>query len=111
MNIAIQKLAAWLLLSLCTLTGIFAFAISINRLKRIVPVLVALAVGGLLGDTYIHLIPDAVERHGSVSDISLIVLMGIFGFLILEKLGHWRHDHHIEEQAQEKRFYRWQKRI
>ncbi len=103
MELVIQTLAACLLVSLCTLTGIFAFALSINQLKRIVPVLVALAVGVLLGDAFIHLIPDAAERHGSVSDISLIVLIGIFGFFILEKLVRWRHDHQIKDQPQEKK--------
>lgn len=103
MEIVIQTLAACFLISLCTLTGIFAFTISIKQLKRIVPILVAVAVGVLLGDAFIHLIPDAVKRHGSVSDISLIVLLGIFGFFILEKLMRWRHDHHIEDRPQNKK--------
>lgn len=99
MDIVIQTLVACLLISLCTLSGIFAFVLPVNRLKRIVPVLVALAVGVLLGDAFIHLIPDAVARHGSVSDTSLIVLIGIFGFFFLEKVVRWRHDHHIEDQS------------
>lgn len=102
MEIIIQTLIACFLISLCALTGMFAFALSIKQLKRIIPVLVALAVGVLLGDAFIHLIPDAVKRHGSVSDISLTVLIGIFGFFILEKLVRWRHDHQIQDQPQEK---------
>jgi hypothetical protein len=33
---------------------------------------VALAVGVLLGDAFIHLIPDAVARQGSVSTVCLV---------------------------------------
>lgn len=60
MEIVILTLAACLIVSLCSLAGAFTLWISIDSLKRIVPVLVALSVGILLGDAFIHLIPDSV---------------------------------------------------
>ena len=96
MEIVIQTLVACLIVSLCSLTGAFALWMSIDALKRIVPILVALAVGVLLGDAFIHLIPDAIERYDSVSEICLIVLISVFGFFILEKLVRWRHDHRVK---------------
>ncbi len=96
MNIYLAAIAASLAVSLCSLCGAFALWLSAARLKRIVPFLVALAVGVLLGDAFIHLIPDAVVRQGSVSDVCLVVLIGVFGFFVLEKLVRWRHDHNVD---------------
>ncbi|MBS3963813.1 MAG: ZIP family metal transporter, partial [Methylomonas sp.] len=92
MGIALPTIAACLAVSLCSLSSAIALWLRPDTLKRIVPFLVALAVGVLLGDAFIHLIPDAVARHGSVSDVSMMVLIGLFVFFVLEKLVRWRHD-------------------
>lgn len=96
MNIILTTISACLVVSLCSLSSVFALWLPLSTLKRIVPFLVALAVGVLLGDAFIHLIPDAVARHGSVSDVCLIVLVGVFVFFVLEKLVRWRHDHNVD---------------
>jgi len=96
MTIYLATIAASLAVSLCSLSSAFALWLPAETLKRIVPFLVALAVGVLLGDAFIHLIPDAVARHGSVSDVCLTVLVGVFGFFVLEKLVRWRHDHNVD---------------
>jgi zinc and cadmium transporter len=87
--------AAGFCVSLVSLSGIFALWIKPIHLKRLIPVLVALAVGVLLGDAFIHLIPDAVTRQGSVADVCLTTLLGIFLFFLLEKLVRWHHDHTV----------------
>lgn len=96
MDNALATVAASLAVSLCSLSSAFALWLPAETLKRIVPFLVALAVGVLLGDAFIHLIPDAVERSGSVSAVCLTVLIGVFGFFVLEKLVRWRHDHNVD---------------
>ena len=53
-------------------------------------------MGVLLGDAFIHLIPDAVNRHGSVAEVCLMTLVGIFCFFVLEKIVRWRHDHRLD---------------
>jgi len=88
-------LGAGLAVSVVSLTGLLVFWVTPERLAAVVPVLVALAVGVLLGDAFIHLIPDAVERHGSVSTVCLATLIGVFTFFLLEKVVRWRHDHHM----------------
>ncbi|MGY6277249.1 ZIP family metal transporter [Methylomonas sp. MgM2] len=95
-DIALPTIAACLAVSLCSLSSAFALWLQPDTLKRIVPFLVALAVGVLLGDAFIHLIPDAVARHGSVSEVCMTVLLGVFGFFVLEKLVRWRHDHNVD---------------
>ncbi len=100
MTLTIEMIAgaigASFLVSIISLTGMFALWIEAAQLKRIIPYLVALAVGVLLGDAFIHLIPDAVSRQGSVSSVCLLTLVGVFVFFILEKVVRWRHDHHIQ---------------
>jgi zinc and cadmium transporter len=86
-------LAAGLLISLVAFSGAFVLWLPPERLQKLVPNLVALAVGVLLGDAFIHLIPDAVVRHGDVGEVCLAVLGGLFLFFVLEKLVRWRHDH------------------
>lgn len=89
-------LAAGLLVSLVSFSGWFVICLPAQRLHALVPNLVALAVGVLLGDAFIHLIPDAVTRQGSVKEVCLTVLVGVFVFFVLEKLVRWRHDHNTD---------------
>lgn len=89
-------IAASLLVSLCSFSGLFVLWIQPERLQRLIPYLVALAVGVLLGDAFIHLIPDAVARQGSVSTVCLMVLLGVVIFFVLEKVVRWRHDHRLD---------------
>ncbi|OAI19552.1 MULTISPECIES: ZIP family metal transporter [Methylomonas] len=96
MNTYLATIAASLAVSLCSLSSAFALWLPAASLKRIVPFLVALAVGVLLGDAFIHLIPDAVARQGSVSTVCMTALIGVFGFFVLEKLVRWRHDHNVD---------------
>ena len=89
-------IAACLAVSLCSLSSATALWLKPETLKWLVPNLVALAVGVLLGDAFIHLIPDAIQRHGAVSEVCLTVLIGMFVFFVLEKGVRWRHDHNVD---------------
>lgn len=87
--------AAGLATSGMAFSGAFVLWLSPAQLDWLVPNLVALAVGVLLGDAFIHLIPDAIARHGDVGEVCLAVLGGMFLFFVLEKLVRWRHDHTV----------------
>ena len=81
---------------LVSLIGALVFYISESRLKRLMPLLIAVAVGVLLGDAFLHLIPDAMEMaERSESNIALWVLIGVLSFVFLESCLQWRHDHAI----------------
>ena len=92
---ALYAFAAGLATSGVAFSGAFVLWLSPRKLERLVPNLVALAVGVLLGDAFIHLIPDAVARHGDVGEVCLAVLGGMFLFFSLEKWVRWRHDHTV----------------
>jgi len=84
------------LVSLLSLVGIAFISITEQRLKRIIFVMVSLAVGSLFGDAFIHLLPESFEKFEAKVEASLYVLTGIFLFFILEKFLLWRHQHTLE---------------
>ena len=84
------------LVSLLSLLGIAFISVSEEKLKQSIFVMVSLAVGGLFGDAFIHLLPESFEKLGSKLEASLYVLAGIFAFFVLEKFLRWRHQHVLE---------------
>src|SRR3989338_9641898 len=77
--------------SLVSLAGVFALSIKEELLKKYIFIFISLAVGALLGDAFIHLIPESFE--GSIKNImvSILIIIGILIFFILEKFLHWHH--------------------
>jgi zinc and cadmium transporter len=59
--------------------------------------LVAFAVGALIGDVFIHLLPELAEEGLSV-EISLFIILGIVVFFALERVIHWHHHHKISHE-------------
>jgi len=92
-DIWIYSLVSVLLVSAISLIGIFTFSLNEKRLKEVLLYLVALSVGGLFGDAFIHLIPEVAEAVGLELETSLYILLGIIIFFIVEKLVRWRHCH------------------
>ncbi|MEZ5614294.1 MAG: ZIP family metal transporter [Rhodocyclaceae bacterium] len=55
--------------------------------------LISYAIGALLGAAFLEVLPHAVEAQGDAGTAMAIVLAGILGFFVLEKLVLWRHCH------------------
>jgi zinc and cadmium transporter len=73
-----------------SLTGMVALSFSPKRLSRLIPLLVSLAAGALLGTAFGHLLPESVERIGSGRKLSGLLLAGFVTFFVLERLlGVW----------------------
>ena len=82
------------------LCAVFLF-ISDERLKIWMPRLIAVAVGVLLGDAFLHLLPDAMElSNASTSSVGLSILVGILTFFLIETILQWQHDHNIQHQTE-----------
>lgn len=61
--------------------------------------MVAIAVGALLGDAFMHILPEATEVWGGFTPkLGLLVLAGFLPFFILESLLRWRHTHAFTEE-------------
>jgi zinc and cadmium transporter len=91
----IYTLASVFLVSIISLVGILALSLNDKILKKLLIIIVSFSAGALLGDAFIHLLPEIVESEGFTLAISLYVLFGIFIFFIVEKLINWRHCHDI----------------
>ena len=79
------------IVSLVSLIGVFALSIREDLLRKYIFVFISLAVGALLGDAFIHLIPEAFEHVGNTTHVSVLIIVGILIFFILEKFLHWHH--------------------
>ena len=85
--------------SLLSLT--LAFLFSKLKMVNYADYFVSFAVGTLLGAAFLEIIPHAYDLSRDLHQISLIVLIGILIFFILEKLLVWRHCHgsHCENHS------------
>lgn len=83
-----------LLVSMASLIGILAFSLKDALLRKVTVVLVSFSAGTLLGDAFIHLIPESFETGNGYASVS--ILAGLIFFFILEKFIHWRHCHEEE---------------
>ncbi len=86
-----------LLISLISLVGVFTLSFKEETLKKYIGIFISLAVGALLGDAFIHIIPEAFEQGTDNALVSSLVIAGILVFFILEKFLHWHH--HGEDAA------------
>lgn len=93
MQIWLYTITAVILVSLTSLIGIFTLTLRKERLRSIALFLVSFAVGGLFGDAFIHLLPEAFEKLGTNLATSIFVILGILIFFVLEKFLRWRHCH------------------
>ena len=81
------------IVSAVSLVGLATLGLKHKTLHTLSLALVSLAAGSLLGDAFIHLIPEAYEHTGAGSHTALFILSGIVLFFIVEKFIHWRHCH------------------
>lgn len=104
-----MPLIAWIIL-FCLLGGLLSvlaaalFLVLNEPLRnRLLPHLVSFATGALLGAAFLGLLPHALESVAAtdVHVIPSVVLLGLLGFFVLEKMVLWRHCHvdHCEVHA------------
>ncbi len=93
MRIWVYSLASVFIVSMISLVGITTISIDINRLKKILLVMVSFAVGALFGDAFIHLLPESYKTIGSGLTTAFLIIAGILVFFTLEKFICWRHSH------------------
>ena len=93
LDVWVYTLVSVFLVSVISLVGILTFAIKAEKLKNILIYMVSFAAGALLGNAFIHLLPEIIEKVGFGLNISIYVLFGIIVSFIVEKFIHWRHCH------------------
>ena len=85
--------ASVILVSVVSLAGMLTLSMSEARVRRLATFFVSFAAGALLGDTFIHLVPEIFTdaRGPRALQASLFILAGILLFFVVEKL--LRHQH------------------
>jgi len=86
-----------IIVSCISLIGILTLTLRQKLLQKLVLYLVSFAAGALLGDAFLHLLPETLEQ-GSVLKIAVYALLGIVVFFAIEKFIQWRHTHHAHVQ-------------
>ncbi|HLD81780.1 MAG TPA: ZIP family metal transporter [Patescibacteria group bacterium] len=92
-QIILYTIISVLIVNLIALTGIFVLSVKDSILDRVVFLLVSLSAGALLGDAIIHLIPESYEELATSNTTSILIILGILLFFVLEKFLHWHHSH------------------
>src|SRR3989338_3938961 len=87
----IYAFASVITVSLVSLVGIFSLSLKEEIIKKYVGLFISLAVGALLGDAFIHLIPETLEKFSNKTLASILIIAGIIIFLAIEKFLHWHH--------------------
>lgn len=88
----LYTLLSVLVVSAVSLVGIVTLGLNHDRLKSILFYLVSFSAGALLGDVFIHLLPEMSEMGFGVRE-GIYFLIGIVLFFILERFIHWQHSH------------------
>jgi len=86
-------LVSVILISIISFIGLFTISINQKKLKKILIYLISFSAGALLGDTFIHLLPEIIKKNNFNLSTSIYILSGIGIFFVLEKFIHWRHCH------------------
>ena len=94
MQIWLYTLGSVFLISLISLVGIFTLSLKMEKLEKMLIYMISFAAGALLGDAFIHLLPETFADCGFGVEISLYVLAGVAASFVMEKIVHWRHCHH-----------------
>lgn len=92
-QIWIYSLVSVLIVSLTSFLGVLTIVFKQHYLKGFLLFMVSFAAGTLLGDVFLHLLPELIAEHGFSLSIGINIIVGILIFFVLEKVIHWRHCH------------------
>jgi len=92
----IYALVSVFLVSIFSFVGVLALSFKDKFLKKILIFFVAFSAGALIGDAFLHLLPEAIGESGFTPQVSFAVFAGIVVFFLLEKILRWRHCHNTD---------------
>jgi len=96
---------ATIIVSMFSLSGIFALSLRERTLHSILFFLVAFSAGSILGASLFDLLPEAVELVDE-SVVFIYIAVGYLAFFVLERFVYWYHGHghrdDIEEMGDER---------
>jgi zinc and cadmium transporter len=99
LNTYLYAFGSVLIISVVSLVGVFSLSLKEEIIKKYINIFISLAVGALLGDAFIHLIPEIFEGSLNKTLASILIITGILLFFVIEKFLHWHH--HGEDKEEE----------
>ena len=84
-------LVSVMVVSLLSFAGLLVLSLKETVVRKCTFVFISIAVGALLGDAFIHLIPETFEAVANPTLASILIIGGILVFFVLEKFLHWHH--------------------
>jgi len=92
MSTLIWIISATVIVSLLSLIGVITLGIKKKLLKKILFILIGLSAGALMGASFLHLLPEALEES-TYGSVFFLVLIGFSLFFLIEKFLKWHHCH------------------
>lgn len=90
----LYTILALLAVTAISLIGAVGLVIKREAFQRGLIVVISFAAGALLGDAFLHLLPEVAESETGLDlTASLSLLGGVVAFFVLEKMLHWHHSH------------------
>lgn len=102
-EVYIYSILSVVIISLISLVGIFSIPIKTEKLKKLLLYFVSFSAGALMGDVFVHLLPEVIESGFTIYS-SIYILFGIVFSFVMEKLIQWRHCHLPITQNHQHRF-------
>ncbi len=97
LNLWVYTLISVFIVSLISLVGVVTLSINEYRLKKWLTYLVSFSAGALLGDVFLHLLPEISEISFGAKE-GLYILLGLVIFFVLERFILWQHRHGQHEE-------------
>ncbi|MDP1625309.1 MAG: ZIP family metal transporter [bacterium] len=91
-QIWLYSLVSVAIVSLISLVGLITLGVRQERLQKVLSYVVSFSAGALLGDVFIHILPE-IMVEGNALSTSVYILAGIVLFFVLERFLLWHHSH------------------
>jgi zinc and cadmium transporter len=90
--VLVWSLTATLIVSLLSFVGVVGLAINDKLLNKLLLLMIGFAAGSLIGASFLHLLPEALE-HCSCNIVFGYTVLGFTFFFVMERYFYWRHCH------------------
>jgi zinc and cadmium transporter len=98
MNTYLYIFGSVLVVSFVSFVGVVTLGLNETRLRSILMHLVGFSAGALLGDVFLHLLPEMSSNGFGVAE-GLYFLIGIVIFFLLERFILWHHSHSSHDES------------
>lgn len=98
MNTYLYIFGSVLVVSFVSLVGVVTLGLNETRLRSILMHLVGFSAGALLGDVFLHLLPEMSSNGFGVAE-GFYFLIGIVIFFLLERFILWHHSHSSHDES------------